>query len=808
MKKKYLLLATSLFVIHFTMGQSLAVNTDGSIANASALLDVKSTAKGILIPRMTKTERNSIASPATGLLIFQNAPDSAGFYYYDGSKWNWVAALNGNADTLAWKRNGNSGTNPATHFIGNIDDQPLSFRQNNEWLGKWNAATANYFIGTGAGENITTTENIAIGDSALAKSASATGTTAIGHYSLKENTSGNYNVAAGHMSLLTNTTGSANTAYGTWTLRSNIGASANTAIGASAMYFNTAGANNTAVGFHAVFENNTGNSNTGVGYEALESNQTGNNNVALGFRSLYSNLFGYSNVAIGREALRMNLTNNNLVAIGDSALYNNGSGSSNTAVGSKSLYTNTTGTYNTGTGFQSLYQNSTGTNNTAMGSHALTLNSTGSANTAVGSFSLSSLTGSNYNVAVGDSAARNLASGANNVIVGTWAMKDHTFGHQNTAIGNFAMGERESGSYNSALGAGALWNTNNDLNTGIGYQTGYVNISGTGNTFLGSYADAGLNNLTNATAIGYFARVDTSNAIVLGSTSTNVGIGLAKPYQARLTVAATGGTVGIFGSGNTGISLQQNSPAVAFNQYRDVSAANVGKYMGNGYAWVNYLNTATGVMYWNSIPSGTANAVVGAETIRMTMSMTGSLGLGVVPNGNGQLQFQNSLDNRKVVLLEEANTSIDFYGFGTNTGLLRYQVPAAGNLHSFWAGNSNIFNIFGNGNATLLGTLTELSDSRMKRNIVPINNVLGSLKKINAYTYFWKDETKDPDQHIGLLAQEVDNIFPQLVKKDREGLLSVSYSGFVPLLIKGMQEQQNQIDELKKELAELKAKIK
>ncbi|MCY7292719.1 MAG: hypothetical protein LH615_11130, partial [Ferruginibacter sp.] len=92
-----------LFSLLFTtsiQAQSFAINTDGSTANSSALLDVKSTSKGILIPRLSKTDKNSIATPATGLLIFQNAPDSIGFHYYDGSKWLWLAASN-TTDTIA-----------------------------------------------------------------------------------------------------------------------------------------------------------------------------------------------------------------------------------------------------------------------------------------------------------------------------------------------------------------------------------------------------------------------------------------------------------------------------------------------------------------------------------------------------------------------------------------------------------------------------------------------------------------------------------------------------------------------------------
>jgi hypothetical protein len=110
--------------------QSLAINTDGSTANSSALLDVKSTAKGMLIPRMSRAEKNAIASPATGLLIFQNGPDSIGFHYYDGTKWTWMLS-NSNADSLAWRTNGNTGTNPANHFLGTTDNVPLILKTNN-----------------------------------------------------------------------------------------------------------------------------------------------------------------------------------------------------------------------------------------------------------------------------------------------------------------------------------------------------------------------------------------------------------------------------------------------------------------------------------------------------------------------------------------------------------------------------------------------------------------------------------------------------------------------------------------------------
>ncbi len=131
MKHRIFLLTAAFFLsAQQVKAQSLAINTDGSTANTSALLDVKSTAKGMLIPRMSRTERNAIASPATGLLIFQNAPDSIGFYYYNGAGWTWMFA-NSNADSLAWKTGGNTGTLPANNFIGTTDNMPLVIKTNN-----------------------------------------------------------------------------------------------------------------------------------------------------------------------------------------------------------------------------------------------------------------------------------------------------------------------------------------------------------------------------------------------------------------------------------------------------------------------------------------------------------------------------------------------------------------------------------------------------------------------------------------------------------------------------------------------------
>ncbi len=66
--------------------QGMAVNTSGAAANTSSMLDVTSTTKGMLIPRMTAAQKLAISSPATGLMIFQT-DGTSGFYYYDGAAW-------------------------------------------------------------------------------------------------------------------------------------------------------------------------------------------------------------------------------------------------------------------------------------------------------------------------------------------------------------------------------------------------------------------------------------------------------------------------------------------------------------------------------------------------------------------------------------------------------------------------------------------------------------------------------------------------------------------------------------------------
>jgi hypothetical protein len=103
------LLLICLLVIGICIQAQVAINTDGSAPDNSAMLDIKSTSKGVLIPRMSLTQRNAITSPATGLMVFQT-DNSQGYYYNSGTPAapSWIL-FGSNAGTFSqWVTNGSN----------------------------------------------------------------------------------------------------------------------------------------------------------------------------------------------------------------------------------------------------------------------------------------------------------------------------------------------------------------------------------------------------------------------------------------------------------------------------------------------------------------------------------------------------------------------------------------------------------------------------------------------------------------------------------------------------------------------------
>ena len=105
------------------------------------------------------------------------------------------------------------------------------------------------------------------------------------------------------------------------------------------------------------------------------------------------------------------------------------------------------------------------------------------------------------------------------------------------------------------------------------------------------------------------------------------------------------------------------------------------------------------------------------------------------------------------------------------------------------------------------------SDLRYKTNIAPLNNALGDILNLRGVSYDW-DREKWPAKNFsdakqfGFIAQELEKIFPELVTTDTDGYKAVNYVGVVPVLVEAVKTQQKQIDAQKREIEELKARVK
>lgn len=414
MKKILSLFGLTVLIITFSYAQSnIGIGT--TTPSASAMLDVTASNKGFLMPRIaltSVTDAVTIPSPAMYLMVMNtnaSLPDGIGLYVNMGtpSVPNWVKTGTGSASSNAWSLAGNPGTNPSTNFIGTVDNQPLSFRVNNQKAGKIDGAL-NTFLGYQAGNS--------------------------------------------------NTAGSGNTGIGGYSLYSNTGLN-NTANGAQALYFNTIGRSNTANGYFALLNNTTGNNNTASGMQSLQNNTTGYSNVAVGVGTLFTNTLNSNLVAIGDSALF-----NNRAGLYDA-------GTANVAVGSKALYSNTEGLLNTAVGYKALYFNLTGGANTAIGSNALYSNGSGGVNTAVGHRSLFANTMGNSNTAIGYSAMKSNINGHYNTAIGERALEMNESGLENTACGFRALASNTYGYSNTALGYEADVDVNNLVNaTALGFR--------------------------------------------------------------------------------------------------------------------------------------------------------------------------------------------------------------------------------------------------------------------------------------------------------------------------------------------------
>ena len=247
MKKKILLfMLFGATVSVFAQDGSVGIGT--TKPDNSAILDLSSNKKGLLMPRMFLKEKDAILNPAIGLKVYQTDSE-VGEYLFDGKTWNKILttkeAFSITNDPNDWSFGGNSPA--AGSFIGTNNGIPLEFKISSVRSGLIDVANTNSLFGFNTGIVMT----------------------------------GNNNASLGSNTLTSNTSGSLNMAIGTNSLNKNVIGGNNVGIGAATLY-NNLGSNNIAIGTFAGFSKTTGNGNIAIGNQAGFSNASGTGNIFLG----------------------------------------------------------------------------------------------------------------------------------------------------------------------------------------------------------------------------------------------------------------------------------------------------------------------------------------------------------------------------------------------------------------------------------------------------------------------------------------------------------------------------------------------
>jgi trimeric autotransporter adhesin len=533
------------------------------------------------------------------------------------------------------------------------------------------------------------------------------------------------------------------------------------------------------------------------------------NNVPLNFR--VNNLTAGSidpillNTFLGREAGNSTQTGQRNVAIGFSSFSANSNGEKNTAIGA-----------------QSLILNSSGSDNTAVGYDAMLFNTTGSRNTAFGLNALSSLENGDDNVAIGLSALYSNVSGNNNVAVGKDAGYDNT-GSSNVFLGNNA-GYFETGSnklyiQNSNAGAdqALIYGEFDNKMLSIGGKLG-----------LGTTAPATLLHVKNANT-----DVNASQLIVESNSGFGNSTTAAIEFRSNFTSGGPGpsGRIKSYYTSNNytdaKTTFQTVGPGPAFVDAMTLTDGKVGigtttphgelqlpNRLGNRK--IILLEDADNDHQFNGLGINTfimryqAAALTSSHVFYVGTSPTNSTELmRITGNGEvgiGKVPFTTSDDSRLQIKQKGAQNGIGIEAAG-NTNLWDFYVTSntASNLVLY-------YNAVGKGTFdNVTGAYTANSDRRLKKDITPQAPVLNNLLQLRAYQYHYVDNQPTDRFSNGFMAQDVQKIFPDAVventMKDGQKRLGINYQYFTVLAIKGLQEQQKEMEEIKAQLKLLKEEM-
>ena len=338
----------------------------------------------------------------------------------------------------------------------------------------------------------------------------------------------------------------------------------------------------------------------------------------------------------------------------------------------------------------------------------------------------------------------------------------------------------------------------------------------------------------------------------------NVGIGTSTPFCPLTFLNLSGDIISLNGtaSNNYGFGVQLGLLQIHTN----VAAADIAFGHGSSNSFTERMRIINNVGYDGMIlngrlvlKNGSADLVGGGSGVWLYKSDNTALlgfmgtqnnqnigfyggpangGWGFVYNainsrvGIGTTNPQQTLHVEGTTLLK-GNVSIDHPGIGhklqvNGTTLLDGNVgigiPPGGTAQLEVNGLSVFNSSVGIGTSTPSATLDvngviscdfviQTSDTRLKKQVTPIQNSLQKVTQLNGYNYYWKNENADNNLQTGVLAQEVQKIFPNLVKEGKDGMMAVNYSGLIPVVIERIKEQQKTIEQQQQQIDELKKMV-
>ena len=298
----------------------------------------------------------------------------------------------------------------------------------------------------------------------------------------------------------------------------------------------------------------------------------------------------------------------------------------------------------------------------------------------------------------------------------------------------------------------------------------------------------------------------------------NVGIGTMSPAQ-RLEVE---GKVKVTGSSG------KYESSIFFCENTGDGGAVYGKSSSNSGVY-GYSTTGTGV-YGNSVSSygmyghsTSGTGVYGSSSSGYAAYFSGkgyfsgNVGIGTESpvtklDINGDMNISNPGDGNVILNLGlERSWQFRQLGSGPGTALELTSMSGSGNKNFVinTAGYVGIGMTNPSYKLDVNGTIhannvSEVSDARLKRDISSIDNALEKITSLRGINFKWIDEENDDNFQIGVIAQDVEDVFPEVVLTDEQGYKSVAYGKLVAPLIEAIKEQQEQIEALKKEIEELK----